>query len=110
MITIVLLFFNQAKVIIIFHSPLSTSNLKSFRLEQVLDTANTAHKVGCLVWQVNGLGLVARRHFLKHLYILLRQKVVGRIGALAHGLGDFLYGDSLDLGLAYASLRLALVV
>ena len=77
-----------------------------FSLEEVLDTTDRTKKIGGLVRQIDGLCLIALCELLHHLDVFLGQQVVGRIGALADGLGDEF--DGLGLSLSNADTGLCL--
>ena len=74
--------------------------------EQVFYAANAAHEVCGLVGKIHRLGLVALCHILQHGDVFLGEQIVGRVGALAHSVGDFGYGNGFGLGFAYARLCL----
>ena len=79
-----------------------------FSLEEILDATQRTQQVRSLVRQIDGLGLIALSQFLHHLDVFLSQQVVGRIGALAHSLGDEFDGLCLSLSLTDACLSLTL--
>lgn len=73
-------------------------------LKQFLYSAQTTKHVCSLEGQEYGLCLIALCELLHHLDILLCEQVVGRIGALAYCLRDFLNGDGFSLSLTDAGL------
>ena len=75
-------------------------------LEQVLYAANAAQKVCCLIRQINRLGVVTLSYLLHHLDILLREQIVGGVGACSYSLCDLANGYGLCFCLAYACLCL----
>ena len=81
-----------------------------FRFEEILDSSYAAHEVCGLVWQINSLGLVASGNLFKHLDVFLCEQIVGRIGALAHGLCNLLDGYSFSFSLAYLCLCLTFCI
>ena len=89
---------------------LFVNDIESLVFKQILDSANGSQKVSCLVWQIDHLVVLALSHLLHHRDILLRQEIVGRVGALSHRLGNLLDGDGLCLSLADASRSLTLGV
>ena len=79
-----------------------------FIFKQVFYTTKATQQVCGLVRQIHGFGLIAIGQLLHHLYILLRQQIVGRIGALPHSLRYFIYRNGLGLGFTNTRLSLAL--
>ena len=75
-------------------------------IKEFLDSSNAAQQVGGLIRQVNGLGTVAFSYLLHHLYILLGQQIVGRIGTATYGIGYLLNSDGLGFSLTDTSRSL----
>ena len=69
-------------------------------VKQILDATDGTHQISSLVWQINHLVVLALSHLLHHGDILLCKQIVGRVGALAHRLGNLQDGYRLSLSLA----------